>query len=344
MKANASNASSAPVALSVIIVNWNSKDYLRKCLTSLYHHCTSTPLEIIVVDGASFDGCGEMLATEFPSVVFIQSQQNVGFARANNLGARSAHGEVLLLLNPDTEFVENTIEALMSALSHFPDAGAIGCRLLNADRSIQTSCVQSFPTPLNQALDAEALRKLSPRSSLWGIAPLLSNDPNPVPAEAISGACILVKRAFFEAVGGFTEEYFMYGEDLDLCFKLTRAGHRSYYVSSSSLIHYGGGSTGQSISNFSNVMMRVSVHHFIRKNYGSFSAFCYRCATALSAFVRLILICPLLLLGNKVVTHGRSSLNKWGAILRWSLGFNREIAKPRSARASTPTPVTVKGD
>ena len=326
-----------PVMVSIIIVNWNSKEYLRQCLLSLQRHCPRPDMEVIVVDGASFDGCGEMLAREFPSVIFIQSELNVGFAKANNLGARSARGENLLLLNPDTEFVEDSISVMLAAQAGQPAAGAIGCRLLNRDQSLQTSCVQAFPTALNQALDSEFLHKLFPRSSLWGMAPLHSGSDQPTPAEAISGACILVKRKFFEEVGGFTESYFMYGEDLDLCFKLTRAGHPSCYVPGTRLIHYGGGSTGQAVSNFSTVMMRVSVHQFIWKHHGPFSALAYRLSTAFSALVRLILICPLLLFGNRVVSHGQGSLRKWSAILRWSLGLAPEVAKPRSA---VPAPVT----
>jgi GT2 family glycosyltransferase len=323
--------------ISVVLVNWNSKDFLRGCLQSLARHAPAVPVEIIVVDGGSFDGCDQMLAREFPQVIFIQSPDNIGFARSNNLGARHASGRYLLLLNPDTEFIDNSLEVLWRQAVSLPNAGAIGCRLLNRNRSLQTSCVQSFPTAINQALDSEFLRKLFPHSSLWGMAPFHAGSAKPVPAEAISGACILVKRRFFEEVGGFTESYFMYGEDLDLCFKLTRAGHPSYYVPDTSLIHFGGGSSGQSTSNFSTVMMRVSVHHFIQKHRGPVSALTYRLATALSALVRLALICPMLLFGNRVVSHGVGSLRKWSAIFRWSVGFMPDVRKP-SAPAPAPIP------
>ena len=309
------------VDVSVIIVNWNSKDFLRQCLKSLFTHCQRVGCEVIVVDGASYDGCGEMLAREFPSVIFIQSDKNVGFAKANNLGARQACGEYLLLLNPDTEFTTDTISALHACAKIHPDAGAMGCRLLNADRSLQTSCVQAFPTVINQALDSEFLRKLFPRSKLWGTGPLYAAGHTAVSAEAISGACILVNRTYFESVGGFTESYFMYGEDMDLCYKLTHAGHGSYYVPADSLIHYGGASTSQAASNFSTVMMRSSVHQFIRLHHGAGSALAYRLSTTLSALIRLILIIPLLFLGKRVVSHGSGSLRKWAAILRWSVGL-----------------------
>jgi len=336
-----SNFSPAPgltlPEVSIVIVNWNSKDYVRGCLASFFRHQPAFPIEIIVVDGGSFDGCDAMLAREYPTVIFIQSADNIGFARCNNLGARSARGKYLLLLNPDTEFIDESLEVLWQAANSLPQAGAIGCRLLNRDHSLQRSCVQSFPTAINQALDSEFLRRLVPNSRLWGMAPLHVDEGKPVEAEVISGACILVRRAWFEKVGGFTETYFMYGEDLDLNYKLRRAGHPSYYVPTATLVHFGGGSSNQSQSNFSTVMMRVSVHRFIETHRGSASAFVYRMSLSISALIRLVLIYPTLMFGNRVVSHGKNSVRKWSAILRWSLGFTPEIAKPRG---KTPVPAS----
>ena len=308
--------------LSIIIVNWNSKDYLRACLTSLYRHRPKAAFEVIVVDGASFDGCGEMLAGEFPSVVFVQSEKNLGFGWASNLGARHAQGSNLLFLNPDTAFLENSIDPLLQRLAMLPEAGVVGCRLLNSDRSLQTSCVQSYPTVINQVLDAEFLRRRFPRLRLWGIAALYSDAIEPSEVETISGACMLVKKKAFEAVGGFSENYFMYGEDLDLCFKLKRAGFRVYHVPETSIVHHGGGSTKTSAGSFSDVMMRESMFRFMRFNRGALSADLYRAAMAATSLVRLSLILPLLAIPkNCVLQHGEDSLRKWRAILRWSCGL-----------------------
>lgn len=330
------------VDTSIIIVNWNSKDYLRQCLRSLDAHLPSVAFEVIVVDGASFDGCGEMLAAEFPKVVFIQSNENIGFAKANNLGARRAKGEYLLLLNPDTEFTEDAITTLHACAKSHEDAGAIGCRLLNGDRSLQTSCVQAFPTVLNQALDSEFLRRKSPRSKLWGISALYDESPSAIPVEAISGACIYVKRSRYEQVGGFTEQYFMYGEDIDLCFKLTNAGFRSYYLHNPSLIHYGGASTQKAASNFSMVMMRSSVHRFFAMHHGPIAAFAYRFTTAISALLRLGSILPLLIFGDRIVSHGKDSLRKWSAILGWCLGRPAKRPAPRTTATTTTQPELIK--
>jgi GT2 family glycosyltransferase len=308
--------------LSIIIVNWNSKAYVRQCLSSLFKYCSNISMEVVVVDGASFDGCDEMLAREFPTVEFVQSKKNVGFAKANNLGVRHAKGRNLLFLNPDTELVENSIDVLMRHLATLPHVGAVGCKLLNSDHSVQASCIQSFPTVLNQILDSEFLRRRFPRSSLWGNAALLADGQWPSEVEVISGACILTKREVFERVGGFSKTYFMYGEDLDLCFKIKEAGFRSYYVPETSIIHHGGGSTQQSVSNFSAIMMRESVFRFLSNNRGVASAMLFRAAMIATSFVRMLLIIPLLVVSdNQVVRHGTGSLRKWKAILRWGCGL-----------------------
>ena len=314
--------------VSVIIVNWNSKAYLRECLTSLFQYVRSIKYEVIVVDGASFDGCGEMLSQEFPSVTFIQSPENVGFARANNLGARHARGPHLLLLNPDTLFVEDSLETMHGALKSIPKAAAVGCRLLNTDRSLQTSSVLTFPTILNRIVDSEFLRRRFPSISLWGVASLYSKDSQPSEVEAVSGACLLVKREKFEQVGGFTESYFMYGEDVELCYKLWRVGGKVLHVPNAKLVHFGGGSSSRAASNFSTVMMRESWYRFIRVHRGAAAAFGYRVGMAISALIRLVFIPPLFLFGRHVVRHGKGSLGKWLAVLKWSLGMSQLHRKP----------------
>jgi len=303
--------------ISIIIVNWKSSEYLRKCLQSVYRFTEGTAFEVIVVDSASYDGCGEMLAREFPGVCFIQSAENLGFAGANNLGAQRAKGCDLLLLNPDTELRENSLRILADGLERFPDAGAVGCRLINPDGSLQRSCVQSFPTVLNQFLDSKLLHRWFPNSTLWGTAPL--NSSNPEPAEAISGACILVKRPVFDQIGGFSSHYFMYGEDLDLCYKIKLAGYRVYHVPETTIVHFGGGSTRQSVSNFSNVMMRESVYRFLKSNRGLVSAILYKAAMGIASVFRVMLILPFLL-GPKSAERA-ISLRKWVSIFRWSLGL-----------------------
>jgi GT2 family glycosyltransferase len=314
--------------LSVIIVNWNSRDCLQKCLQSVYANTRGISFEVIVVDSGSFDGCGEMLGREFPGVKFFQSEKNIGFARANNLGVSHAEGSHLLFLNPDTELIEDSIRVLMERLESLPRAGAVGCKLLNTDRTLQTSCVQAFPTVLNQIFNSEHLRKRFPGWKMWGVSALFARPEKPAVVEFVSGACILTRKKTFEAVGGFTEKYFMYGEDADLCFKIKRAGSDVYYVPETAIVHHGGGSSKQAKSNFSNVMMSESVYRFLQLNRGQLVATTFRLAMSVMSVVRLFLILISLPFSRgEVVRQGRESLRKWLFILRWGLGLESWVCR-----------------
>ncbi len=310
--------------LSIIIVNWNSADFVRACLESVSQHTKNISYEIIVVDNASYDDCRDIVIEKFPLAKFVQSDQNVGFARANNLGATCAQGSVILFLNPDTEIQNSAIDCFYSYFQQLPDSGVVGCRLLNSDGSLQTSCVQSLPTVLNQVLDAEVLRKLFPKSRLWGIA-AFSTGKAVSEVEAVSGACMMIRRNVFDLVGGFSTDYFMYGEDLDLCYKVRQAGYRNYHVGGVTVVHHGGGSSSQTRSDFSIVMMRESVYRFLYKSRGALYSAYYRTALSVAAVMRLallILLLPVWSVRNNLSCWS-ASLRKWSAILRWGLGLMR---------------------
>src|SRR3954454_23444725 len=139
--------------VSIIIVNWKSKAYLRNCLRSIRAQATPLTTEILVIDNASADGCGAMLADEFPGVHYLESQENLGFALANNLAFAQSLGEKVLFLNPDTELRGSAIDNLSRALDTLPDAGMVGAKLFNSDGSVQTTCITALPSILNQTLD-----------------------------------------------------------------------------------------------------------------------------------------------------------------------------------------------
>lgn len=308
--------------LSIIIVNWNSVGFLKKCLATVVAETSGVEYEILVIDSGSFDGCGEMLRRDYPQVRFIQSPENLGFARANNVAFRASRGRTLLFLNPDTEVVGPAIATMYRRLQTLPDAGSLGCRLLNADRSIQTSCIQSFPTIANQALDAEWLRARWPAWRLWGIAPLYEDGAEAKAVDAIAGACVMLRREVFERVGLFSEDYFMYAEDIDLSYKLRQAGYANYYLPEAVVIHYGGGSSQEAPSNFSVVMMRESIWRFLTKTRGRGYAWLYRLAMLLCALARLaVLAADRRLAGRREGGAGSAAgaAGKWQAVLRWSL-------------------------
>lgn len=324
--------------VSIIIVNWNSKQFLADCIGSIYRYTRDIDFEVIVVDSGSYDGCGELMSNDFPAVRFIQSEANLGFAGANNLAYRQSCGRNILFLNPDTELTSAAVNMLVEFVEHRPDAGAVGCKLLNRDGSVQTSCIQAFPTLLNQLLNTEYLRQLFPRSRLWGMAPLFCSERNPAEVEMVSGACLMVRRSTFEQVGGFNEEYFMYAEDLDLCYMVAHAGYRNYYLPQATVRHFGGGATESAPSNFSVVMMRQSNWRFLRKTRGVLYGVSYRLMTMLSAVIRLGIIVVLSPL--QCVSHrGRwqpHAIRKWLAILAWSLRIRR-APSPLKKSATIPT-------
>lgn len=314
------------IDLSIIIVNWNSADYLRKCLESIKRHDCGLQLEVIVVDNASFDGSHDVVQNEFPGAIFVQSQENMGFARANNLGFQHSAGENLLFLNPDTEVLDAALKTMVSQLRTLPNAGAVGGKLLSVDLSLQTDCVHPFPTILNQMLDADILRTIFPKANLWGGNALFSNDNAPVEVDAVSGACVMVKRQVFEQVGHFSTDYFMYSEDIDLCYKLRQKGYKTYYVSDAKVIHFGGGSSSRhQINNFDDVLMRESAYRFMRKFKGRASAELYRALLIPVSTLRLALTLISMLIsgvtGGKSREHLRKVYTKWKKVLWWALGF-----------------------
>jgi N-acetylglucosaminyl-diphospho-decaprenol L-rhamnosyltransferase len=318
------------VELSIVIVNWNSKAFLRRCLASVGSHPGGLRCEVIVIDSGSFDGCGEMLAAEHPGVRFIQSPSNIGFARANNAAFRASVGECVLFLNPDTEVVGPAIEVLFQRLQALPDAGVVGCRLLNTDGSVQDTCIQAFPTLLGQFLNSRVLRSAYPRWPMWGKAALLDALDRPAPVEVVSGACFMVRRRVFEQIGMFSEAYFMYAEDLDLCHKSRSRGYTNYFVPDAVVVHHGGGSSEQAGSEFSVVMMRDSIWRFLTATRGRFYGAAYRLSTLLLALARLaLLLClrPLQPL-RQGESRWRASFRKWRAVLGWSFGRRPPTATP----------------
>ncbi|MEQ1545119.1 glycosyltransferase family 2 protein [Methyloglobulus sp.] len=312
-----------PLDLSIIIVNWNSKDYLLKSIASIEAETKGIDYEIVVIDSASFDGSEEMLRQNYPHVLFIQSKVNIGFARANNEAFKVSCGRNILFLNPDTEIEVSAINELYTHLESLPNVGIVGAKLLNSDRSVQESCIRAFPTILNQILDSDMLRYLFPKSRLWGTEALLAKNELPKEVDAVSGACMMMKRSVFENIGMFSTDYFMYSEDIDLCLKVRDAGYSTYYVPTAIIVHHGGGSSSQAIVNtFSSVMMLESRWRFFRKTRSLWYAIFYR----LTIFgVCIIRIGLLLLMRVAQKLRGRrfsggSVLKKWVARLRWAVG------------------------
>ena len=299
--------------VSIISVNWNSEAYLQQSIESIYRWTKKTSLEIIVVDNASPAGRVDELKKEFPQIKVIKSANNLGFSGANNLGFRESSGEYVLFLNPDTKLTSPAIDVLMERARGLVKPGAIGCKLLNGDLSVQTSSIMKFPRIWNALLQVEYLRVRFPK--LWGIGPLFSTGIDPVEVEAISGACILMKRNVFKQVGMFSEEYFMYSEDIDLCYQSIRAGFKNYYLGCASIIHYGGKSTPGARQT---IMQTNAQLHFCKKNYGRFYCFLFRTVMLVNAGARVALLAIMRLIATLFGTRSRldSTWTRWSVILK----------------------------
>jgi GT2 family glycosyltransferase len=275
--------------------------------------------QIIVVDGGSFDGCDKMIAAEFPEVEFIQSPNNIGFGRSNNLGFEYVKNEAVLLLNPDTELKPKSVQHLLNELQMLPNVGILGAKLLNPDGSLQTSCVQALLTPWNQALGSEFLMRFMPNSKLWGIGDAFRSK-KPTAVEAVSGACMLLRSKVFRQIGGFRPEFFMYAEDVDLCARILKSGFFVYHVPAAEVIHYGGRCSDGQVSQFSTVMLRVAGETYMRLNHGYLVAVWYRILQILFAIVRLVLLFGIFgSCGKKRRVAVRASIKRSWYILRWAL-------------------------
>lgn len=319
------------MTLSIVIVNWRSKDHLRGCLRSVQATAADLAPQVIVVDGASFDGCGEMLASEFPEVIFIQSQENIGFGRCNNLGFSKVASGAVLFLNPDTELKSACLQTMLAELERRPDAGILCPRILNPDGSLQTTCVRALPTPLNRAIDSTFFRRLLPNSRLWGIGRAF-RAVEPIEVEAVSGAFMLMRSEVFARLNGFCPDYFMYGEDMDLCARVEKLGLQIVFVPGAEIIHYGGVSSSQQDSEFPTENMRLGWELYMLRHHGRRVAVWYRFLQFLSAVVRISLLLPACFLGSRATrSEARASMQKWACVLSWACG---QLAQGESGHGS----------
>lgn len=319
--------------LSIIIINWNSVGFLRKCLKSVYENTSGVSFEVVVLDNASYDGCAEVLAGEFSSVRFIQSDVNLGFAAGNNVAVQHASGKALLFLNSDTEVIGSAITEMFHCLQRLPDGGVLGPKLLNSDGTIQDTCLQAFPTIANELVDSRYLRRRFPTWSVWGNHVLFEEYHSPVRVQGIVGACMLIWRDLFDAVGGFDTTYFMYAEDMDLCYRLQRLGKSNYYIGTAVVTHHGGQSSNtQADRQLAAVIMRESQMRFMQAHRGTMYARSYQVTTAIAALCRMAAVGMLMLFADGIPRRAHAlSLAKWRRVFRWALGSESPLQRPTPA-------------
>ncbi len=264
--------------ISVIIVNWNTRALLAQAIQSVLQTAGKLHTEIIVVDNGSTDGSQAMLASRFPLVSLLQNQDNAGFARANNQGAAIARGQYLLLLNSDASLYPNALSAMLEIMQAHPKAGIVGANLRNPDGSFQASHTP-FPTLWQEFLILSGLGRALYGTYYPSRGPQETLGPQPV--DYIEGACMLIRREPYRALGGMDEGYFMYAEEVDLCYTFRRHGWEVWYQPAARVLHHGGGSSRHRHTAREGDLYQSRVR-FFRKNYGD------RPAEALKAQIYLL--------------------------------------------------------
>jgi len=259
--------------LSIIIVNYNVKHFLEQCLHSVYASVISEDYEVFVVDNNSVDGSCAMVKHKFPKVKLIENKENVGFAKANNQAIRIASGKYMLLLNPDTLVEENSFDKIVSFMDSHPDAGGLGVKMINGKGEFLPESKRGLPTPMVSFFKIFGLAKLFPNSRRFGQYHLSYLNKDEISkVDVLSGAFMLLRKTVLDKIGLLDEAFFMYGEDIDLSYRITQVGYNNYYYPNTTIIHYKGESTKKGSINyvivFYKAMLIFAKKHFAGRNAG----------------------------------------------------------------------------
>ncbi|MDR2971992.1 MAG: glycosyltransferase family 2 protein [Bacteroidales bacterium] len=290
--------------LSIIIVNYNVKHFLLQCLQSVKKAISGLEAEVFVVDNASSDDSTEMVREKFPWVNLIVNNENKGFSYANNQAIKIAQGEFVLLLNPDTLVEKDAFEKCLVFMNQTPDAGALGVKMINGTGDFLPESKRALPIPSVAFYKIFGLSKLFPRSKKFGSYHLTYLDYNKTqPVEVLSGAFMFIRKKVIEIIGLLDETFFMYGEDIDLSYRITQAGYKNYYLPETKIIHYKGESTKKGTINyvivFYKAMQIFAKKHFTNNNSFLFSlllnvAIWLRASLAIGKRVAISLLLPIL--------------------------------------------------
>jgi GT2 family glycosyltransferase len=259
--------------VSFIIVSWNVCDLLRRCQSSVLREAEACQqsTETIVVDNASSDGSAEMLRLEFPQVHVIANSENVGFTRANNQALAIAQGRYLFLLNPDTELRPGALRGLIDFMEGHPRAGMVGPRLFYGDGTPQSSR-RRFPTLATAFFESTKLQQWFPRNRILTRYYMLdTRDDETQPVDWINGSAMFVRRDVYDQIGGFDEQFFMYSEELDWCYRIHESGWQIFYLPSVEITHYEGKSSEQVVAR-RDIYFHSSKIRFFRKYRGALVA------------------------------------------------------------------------
>ena len=289
--------------ISIVIVSYNVRYFLRQCLQSVYNSRINAELEVIVVDNASSDGSVELLRNEFPQVKCIANAFNLGFSKANNQAFEILNGNYVLILNPDTIIEENCLQICLDHYKSDPDIGAIGVKMLDGAGKYLPESKRGFPTPLRSLFKISGLAKLFESSSFFNGYYLgqLSNDEMH-DVDVLTGAFVFTQKTTLDAIGGFDEDYFMYGEDIELCYQIKNTGKKIRYLPETSIIHFKGEST------------RKSSLNYLKRFYGAMQIYASKRNSSSSWPWKLILNLGILTAGIGAVIKNLMNFLIWPAV------------------------------
>jgi hypothetical protein len=297
----------------VIIVNWNTKDLLCQCIDSLTQTLKKIDTEVFVVDNGSTDGSVAAVREKVSGVRLIENLVNLGFAKANNQAISLSSREYLLLLNPDTQVKDEAIERMLFFMDAHPEAGVVGAQLLNVDGSKQNS-IANFPSLATELLNKSLLRWLFPDKF-----PGKEMDyPGPVEVDSVIGACMMVRRKALEQVGLLDEEYFLFLEETDWCYRMKKAGWKIYHIPQAEVLHFQGKSA-EAEKGKARIEYYRSRYHYFRKNRGSFQSSVLFIGLIIKLSVELVFATIACVFTLFMVKKWRTKLSTYLYLMWWHL-------------------------
>jgi GT2 family glycosyltransferase len=311
--------------LTIVIVNWNGGQLLMRCLQSIRAHAGSNSIEVVVVDNDSADGSRETAAREFPEFTIFNSGSNLGFGRANNLARPYVGTALVLFLNPDTELMPGALDRAVRCLREHPDVGALGCRMLEPDGTVQELGLQWSMTPWTALMELLFVSSRT-RQHLGRWLPAVDAS-NSCYVKKLYGGFLLVRREVLDGAGWFDERYFMYAEDADLSRTIRAMGWQLYYCSEAVIVHVGGGVTTAAPNAFSYLMKQESINKLIGKYEGRGAAALHRVVVCVGGLVRLCAVAVGRLLSRTrddiSAARWRTSLFKQRQLVLWAIGLRK---------------------
>jgi GT2 family glycosyltransferase len=277
--------------LSVVLLSYNTREFTEGALRTVLEAADGLEAEVYLVDNASRDGSADMVEARFPRVKLLRNPRNVGFSAGNNVALRQVTGRHVLLLNTDTIVRRDTLRRMVEFMDSHPEAGAAGCRILNPDGTLQLDSRRGLPTPMAAFCKLSGLSRIFPKSQRFARYNMTYLDPDETnEVDVLSGSCMMVRKEAMDQVGLLDEDYFMYGEDIDWCYRIRSAGWRIYYVPTTEIIHFRGES-GRSeplrILYRKSKAMSIFVRKHMRHRYRFFPPSLLQGAIALHALLKL---------------------------------------------------------